>query len=222
LYPMKPPNDEPFVVVCVSRSSKAVTRFDQPYWAPKMTPSQRTWRGALSVKYEPRRYGWSGISAAAARRPDAQTRSPHTRTPAVQYRNIPMLRCEAILWALPQVVEAPAHTEADFVGCDILDQGGTGSGVVAGQEIAEIDVAVADVHHEVGRERHADAAHDRPSQIPLRVFTSADRRSDGTAVVGGAEIGGPSTGADIGRHAIPGAEIEIAVEQRAEDGDFGG
>src|SRR6185437_16871659 len=113
----------------------------------------------------------SGKSAACAIVPPAIGAQSARKVAASAARGL-----AAMLLDLRQVIEAPAHAEADFVRGYILDQGGPGSGVVAGEEIAEIDVAVADVHQEVGRERDADTAHDRPSEIPLGVFTSANSR----------------------------------------------
>ena len=81
-------------------------------------------------------------------------------------------------------------------------------------DVAEVHVAVAGVDRQVGSDRVTDAAHHRPGEFPLRArHVGGEWRRDRAGIIGGAQIGDAGAGAEIGRHAVPAPEVEIAVEQ---------
>src|ERR1700742_431951 len=153
---------------------------------------------------EPRKTSSSEMSAALAGA--AAAASTAVNTPA--RRQAARLRASM---HERQVIETPPYADTHFMRGQILQ--GHGAGIAADRQVAEVQVAVAEVDHEIGRDGIAETAHQRPGQLPLRVRGAGGERR---GVAGGMQSRGADAGADVRRRAIPGAEIEIAVEQRGD------
>src|SRR3569623_3729841 len=120
-----------------------------------------------------------------------------------------------------QIIEIPTQANTYFVVGDVLE-GHLSGGIAGGRNIAKREIAVTDGELHVGRDPVRHARHRRPGEIPLaaRAIPREGRR-DRALIVADPQARGTDAAADIGRGAIPTAEVEIAVEQRGDGGHFG-
>src|ERR1044071_7302893 len=104
---------------------------------------------------------------------------------------------------LAQVAEAPAQADADFMTAEIVE----GDRVrPAALGLAEIDIAIAEIHLHIRRHRPGDTGHAGPGEIPAAFVFAGQRPLHFTDL----DEGAAGARADIRCQAVPCAEIEIA------------
>jgi hypothetical protein len=121
------------------------------------------------------------------------------------------------------LVEHPADAELEVVRRDVLEVHRVVDGIgaveghdVAGDAVAEMDVAIRELEGQVRRRLVGQTRMQRPGEVPL-----AGARRVGDAVVGDVGVGevadrdvrAADSGADERRHRVPGAEIDIGVRE---------
>src|SRR5665213_13309 len=115
----------------------------RPNWTPKLTPSQR----AVEPPKVPRRTSCAFAAAGAS------TISASDTNPA----RLSLVR---------QIIEAPAQADARFMRGYVLESRGA-ERIAAGRDVADIEVAIADVDHEIVRNPDRNTGHAGPTEIPL-------------------------------------------------------
>src|SRR5215211_6154512 len=123
-------------------------------------------------------------------------------------------------------VDDVADAEPDLLRVERLGLAADAEGVDPGARVADMQEAIAGVELEAVAEVEGDAGHDGPGEVVCRVARdrrrklrperSAGKRQAGDLAGVGVEmvLRDADAGADIGREAVPVAEIDVAVEEQ--------